>query len=160
VSGEINDCGMSSNMTIERKLGWTARVMVDGIGQGKVLILPEPLSLWGGLDPQTGQIIDERHPSLGQNVTEKVLLLPVGRGSSSASSILLESVRVGTAPAAIVTAEPDGILALGAIVSRTLYDKAPPVVVLAAGDYGEVIKFVEAHPDILLRVAGELVEVI
>ena len=160
MSGEINDCGMSSNMTIERKLGWTARVMVDGIGQGKVLILPEPLSLWGGLDPQTGQIIDERHPSLGQNVTEKVLLLPVGRGSSSASSILLESVRVGTAPAAIITAAPDGILALGAIVSRTLYDKAPPVVVLAASDYGEVIKLVEDHPDILLRVAGELVEVI
>jgi len=160
VSGEISDYGMSYKMTIERKLGWTARVMVDGIGQGKALVLPEPLSLWGGLDPQTGQIIDQRHPSLGQNVTEKVLLLPAGRGSSSASSILLESVRVGTAPAAIITAEPDGILTLGAIVARTLYDKAPPVVVLAAGDYGEVIKLVQDHPGTRLRVAGGLVEVI
>lgn len=147
-------------MTTESKPSWTARVMVNGIGQGKALVLPEPLSLWGGLDPQTGQIIDERHPSLGQNVTEKVLLLPVGRGSSSASSILLEAVRVGTAPAAIITAAPDGILTLGAIVSRTLYGKAPPIVVLATVDYGSVIKIVENHPDTRLRVADGLVEVI
>jgi hypothetical protein len=134
--------------------------MVDGTGQGQALVLPKPLSLWGGLDPQTGQIIDERHPSLGQNVTGKVLLLPVGRGSSSASSILLESVRVGTAPAAIVTAEPDGILALGAIVSRTLYNKTLPVVVLDHVDYRSVSQLVGNHPDIKLRVADGFIEVI
>lgn len=147
-------------MKIDEKPGWTARVMVDGTGQGQAMVLPEPLSLWGGLDPQTGQIIDERHPSLGQNVTGKVLLLPGGRGSSSASSILLESIRVGTAPAAIITAEPDGILALGAIVSRTLYDKAPPVVVLDSVDYGLVSQLIEKRPDIRLRVADGFVQVV
>lgn len=147
-------------MKNDEKPGWTARVMVDGDGQGQAMVLPEPLSLWGGLDPQTGQIIDQRHPSLGQNVTGKVLLLPSGRGSSSASSILLESVRLGTAPAAIITSEPDGILALGAIVSRTLYDKAPPVVVLDHAVYGLVSQLVRNHPDIKLRVAEGLVEVI
>jgi predicted aconitase with swiveling domain len=147
-------------MKIDEKPGWTAKVMVDGAGQGQALVLPEPLSLWGGLDPQTGQIIDERHPSLGQNVTGKVLLLPAGRGSSSASSILLESVRVGTAPAAIITAEPDGILALGAIVSRTLYNRAPPVVVLDPAEYGSVSRLVGNHPNIRLRVTDGFIEVI
>lgn len=147
-------------MQMNEKHVWTARVMVAGIGQGRVMVLTEPLSLWGGLDPQSGQIIDERHPSLGQNVTGKVILLPGGRGSSSASSILLESVRVGTAPAAIVTAEPDGILTLGAIVSRTLYDKGPPVVVLDPSDFEAVSRWVGERLDIRLRVGDGVVEVI
>jgi len=134
--------------------------MVAGHGQGKAMVLSESLSLWGGLDPRTGKIIDERHPALGQSVSGKVLLLPSGRGSSSASSILLESVRVGTAPAAIITAEPDDILTLGAIVSRTLYDKGPPVLVLAPDDYASASQFVEDNPDILLRIVDGSVQVI
>ncbi|MDX1415522.1 MAG: DUF126 domain-containing protein [Candidatus Promineifilaceae bacterium] len=115
-----------------------AHVLVTGTGQGPALILPEPLSLWGGLDPDTGEIIDRRHPSSGQNVKDRVLVLPCGRGSSSASSILLEAVRQGTAPKAIITAEPDAILALGATVSREMYEEAPPVVVLRTADYEQL----------------------
>ena len=139
---------------------WSARALVDGDGKGRALVLGEPLSLWGGLDPQTGNVIDERHPSLGENVMGKVLLLPIGRGSSSASSILLESVRAGTAPAAIITAEADGILALGAIVARTLYDAGPPVVVLAAQDYAEVVSLALTNLALSLRVSDNLVEVV
>lgn len=117
------------------KLKKQTRVLVGGEAEGEAIVLPEPLSFWGGLDPQTGTIIDQRHPSLGQNVTGRVLVLPIGRGSSSASSILLEAVRVGMAPAAIVTAEPDPILALGAAVAREMYANSPPVVVLAKPDY-------------------------
>ena len=93
-------------------------------------MLAEPLSLWGGLDPETGEIIDRRHPQSGQIVTGRVLLMPRGRGSSSASSILLEAVKAGTAPAAIVLAENDPMLALGAVVARELYGDALPVVVV------------------------------
>lgn len=108
-----------------------ARVLIPGTAAGPALVLDEPLSLWGGLDPETGDIIDQRHPQWKANVTSKVLVMPVGKGSSSASSILLESVRLGTAPAAIVLAEPDAILALGSAVARELYGAAPPVVVNA-----------------------------
>lgn len=94
-----------------------------------MLRLDEPLSLWGGLDPASGTIIDRRHPQCGQRVGKRMLTLTCGRGSSSASSVLLESVRRGTAPAAILLAETDGILALGAAVARELYGTAPPVVV-------------------------------
>ncbi len=104
-------------------------VLVAGDAVGETLVLDEPLSLWGGLDPETGTIIDQRHPQHGANMRGKVLVMPAGKGSSSASSILLEAVRLGTAPAAIVLAEPDAILALGAAVARELYDRTVPVVV-------------------------------
>ena len=117
------------------KVALQAQVLVGGEAEGEALVLPEPLSFWGGLDPQSGDIIDQRHPSLSQNVTGRVLVLPIGRGSSSASSILLEAVRVGKAPAAIITAEPDAILALGTAVAREMYTDAPPVMVLPKPDY-------------------------
>jgi predicted aconitase with swiveling domain len=115
-----------------------AQCLVAGAGQGEALVLAEPLSLWGGLNPETGEIIDQRHPQRGERVTGRVLVLPCGRGSSSASSILLEAVRLGTAPAAIITNEPDGILALGAVVARELYGQSPPVLVLTAAAYAHL----------------------
>ena len=115
-----------------------ARVLVGGEATGEALVLAEPLSLWGGLNPETGEIIDRRHPQAGQFVTNRVLVLPSGRGSSSASSILLEAVKQGTAPAAIITSETDGILALGAAVAREMYDRSPPVLVLSGDDYAQI----------------------
>lgn len=104
-------------------------MLVAGEAAGDALVLDEPLSMWGGLDPKTGEIIDRRHPQSGSVVTGRVLVMPVGRGSSSASSVLAEAIRLGTAPAAIVLAEPDGIIAVGAIVAREMYGRAMPVVV-------------------------------
>ena len=121
---------------IERS--FKGRVLVPGEGVGIALVLTEPLSLWGGLDPETGVIIDQRHPNLGDNAHGRVLVLPAGRGSSSASSILLEAVRLDKAPAAIITAEIDAILALGGAVAREMYDRAPPVIVLPRPDYDQL----------------------
>lgn len=112
--------------------------VVAGTGRGDALILSEPLSLWGGLDPSTGEIIDRRHPNCGQNVAGRVLLIPGSRGSSSASSILLEAVRTGCAPVAIITRERDGILALGSAVAQELYGNAPPMVVLDDMNYRKI----------------------
>jgi len=108
---------------------WT---LVSGEAEGEVLTLDEPLSFWGGLDPATGRIVDVHHPQRGEQVTDKVLVMPSGRGSSSSSSVLAEAIRAGTAPAAIVLREPDPILALGAIVARELYGRAMPVAVADA----------------------------
>jgi predicted aconitase with swiveling domain len=63
-----------------------------------------------------------------------VLVMPGGRGSSSSSSVLAESIRAGTAPKAIVLVEPDPIIALGAIVARELYGASIPIVVLEMND--------------------------
>ena len=120
------------------RIQFQAKVLVAGKATGEALLLAEPLSLWGGLNPKTGEIIDQRHPNVGETVAGRVLLLPAGRGSSSASSILLEAVKQGTAPAAIITLETDGILALGAAVAREMYDQTPPVLVLSAKEYTQI----------------------
>ena len=86
------------------------RTLVAGTAEGPALVLHEPLSLWGGLDPGTGEIVEVRHPQRGANVAGRVLVMPSGRGSSSSSSVLAEAIRAGTAPAAIVLGEADPIL--------------------------------------------------
>lgn len=106
------------------------RALVPGPAEGIALVLSEPLSFWGGVDPADGTIIDRHHPQAGQSVRGNVLVMPSGRGSSSSSSVLAETIRAGTGPVAIVLAEPDGILALGALVASKLYGRTTPVLVV------------------------------
>lgn len=98
-----------------------ADILMHGPGaSGEALVLSAPISFWGGVDPATGNIIDARHPDRGRNITGKVLAMPGTIGSSSASAVLLELVRTGRAPAAIILHEPDAILLLGLIVAREM----------------------------------------
>lgn len=110
------------------------RALSGGSATGTALVLDEPLSLWGGLDPATGRIIDARHPQRGSTVTGRILVMAGVRGSSSSSSVLAESARAGTAPAAILLGEPDLILAVGAAVAEELYGVRVPLVLLSRGD--------------------------
>ncbi|WP_027050960.1 aconitase X swivel domain-containing protein [Mesorhizobium erdmanii] len=100
-----------------------------GEADGLALVFSQPLSFWGGIDAETGEIIDHSHPGLGQSVTGRILVMPSGRGSSSSSSVLAEAIRRGTAPAGILLERPDPILAVGAIVAEFLYDIHMPLVV-------------------------------
>lgn len=100
-----------------------------GEADGLALVLTQPLSFWGGIDAETGEIIDHSHPALGQNVAGKILVMPSGRGSSSSSSVLAEAIRRGTAPAGVLLLRPDPILAVGAIVAEFLYAIHMPLVV-------------------------------
>ena len=106
------------------------RVLLAGEAAGSALVLEAPLSLWGGMDPRTGRISDHHHPQLGETMTGKILVMPSGRGSSSSSSVLAEAVRLGTAPLAILLAEPDEILVIGALVAEYLYGRTCPILVL------------------------------
>lgn len=111
--------------------------LVAGTAAGVPLVLDEPLSFWGGVDPATGEITDRAHPQSGLRITGRILVMPGGRGSSSASSVLAECIRAGTAPAGIILEEPDPLLALGALVAAELYpDRICPVAV--ADDYRTV----------------------
>lgn len=97
----------------------------------RALVLDEPLSLWGGMDPSTGELIDAHHPQRGVSLAGRVVVMRSGRGSSSSASVLAEAVRAGTAPAAILLGEPDLILSIGAAVAEELYGVRVPVVVLS-----------------------------
>lgn len=117
------------------KLRLQGEVLVAGTAVAPIHRLKEPLSLWGGLDPETGIITDQRHPNAGECVTGRIMTLSSGRGSSSASSILLEAVRQKKGPAAIIMMERDGILTLGAAVAKEMYDEAPAVLLLSGDDF-------------------------
>lgn len=106
-----------------------ANAIISGNAEGAALVIAQPLSFWGGIDVATGRIIDANHPNRGETVTGRVLVMPGGRGSSSSSSVLAEAIRRGTAPAGIILARPDAILAVGAIVADMLYAMRMPLVV-------------------------------
>ena len=106
--------------------------LLPGEATGTALVLDEPLSMWGGLDPESGTVIDRRHPQAGATVSGLVLVLPFGRGSSSSSSVLAEAIRLSTAPVAIVMAEADDIILLGALAAEELYGISCPIVVVDA----------------------------
>ncbi len=114
------------------------RPVVAGAATGEAVVSAQPISLWGGLDAKTGEVIDRRHDCSGRVVTGKVFVFPWGKGSSTGSAILLESVRLGKAPAAIVTRATDPIAALGSIIADELYGKPLPLVVLGADDFGSI----------------------
>ncbi len=114
------------------------RAIVPGSAEGTALVSKEPLSFWGGVCPRTGEIIDRRHELSGANVTGKVFVLPAGRGSSTSSATLMQSIKAGVAPAAIISLSFDPILALGSIVSDELYGRSVPIVILAQEDFSSI----------------------
>lgn len=107
----------------------TYRVLVPGLASGELQILDEPLSFWGGFDVETGQVIDQKHPQIGVELSRCIVGMPHGRGSSSSSSVLAEALRRGTAPAGFILEESDPILVIGALVAGRLYQASCPVVV-------------------------------
>ena len=116
----------------------SGKPIIPGDAEGVALVSHEPLSFWGGLDAHTGEIIDRRHPRSGAVVTGRVFVFPGGKGSSTGSAVLLESIRSGTAPAAIINLRTDPILALGAIVADELYHRSLPIVVLKEEDFHSI----------------------
>jgi predicted aconitase with swiveling domain len=104
-----------------------AEILVPGgPADGRALVLDQPISFWGGVDPKSGRIADIRHPQHEETIAGRVLFLPGTIGSSSASAVLMELVHNGHAPAAIVLNEPDAILLLGLIVAREMNWPTPP----------------------------------
>ena len=106
------------------------RTLIAGEANGEILELDEPLSFWGGFESETGTIIDQAHPQVGQSLVGKIVIMTVGRGSSSASSVLAEAIRDGTAPAALILQESDEIIVLGAIVADEIYQTVMPILLV------------------------------
>ncbi len=114
------------------------QVVIAGRAEGEALVASEPLSFWGGYDYHTGEIIDRRHPLSGQIAAGRVLCLPFTRGSSTTTAVLLEAVKAGTAPAAIITTGVDTFFALASIVADAMYGRPVPLIALSADDFAQL----------------------
>ncbi len=95
----------------------SGRVIKAGKAEGVALVSPEPIGFLGGVDPETGVVIEPGHPLAGQCVAGRVLVFPTGKGSTVGSYTLYRMARGGTAPAAILNAESEAIVAVGAIIA-------------------------------------------
>jgi predicted aconitase with swiveling domain len=102
--------------------------VTEGKGAGPALVTKQMFGFWGGVDPSTGTIIDQRHELYGQSIKGKVFVFPEGRGSTVGAAVILELVRCGNAPAAIVNRKTEGILASGGILADKFYSVVLPIV--------------------------------
>lgn len=135
-----------------------ATLLVANDSRGEVLVCQEGLSFWGGVDPDTGMIIDAHHPNHGANLAGRFVLMPTSRGSCSGSGVLLQLARNGQAPAALVFREAEDILTLGAIISARLFDRPIAVLRLPSARYGELARATEAEiKDDVLHFSGQAV---
>ena len=115
------------------------RVIVAGEAAGEALVTLDALSFWGGYDFHTGEIIDRHHPLAGVRAGGRILAVPFSKGSSTTTAALLEAVRAGTAPAAILTTGADAFFALASIVADVMYGKPFPVVALEPDDFASLV---------------------
>jgi len=94
------------------------RIISKGIGEGEALTTAQPISFYGGVDPNTGEIIEKGHELQGKNVKGKILVFPNGKGSTVGSYTLYRMKKNGMAPAGIINKECETIVAVGAIISE------------------------------------------
>ncbi len=92
------------------------RIIKAGCAAGQALVSPQPIGFLGGVDPETGLVIEPGHALEGLNVAGKILVFPTGKGSTVGSYTLYRMAKAGTAPAAIINAESEAIVAVGAII--------------------------------------------
>src|SRR6266508_1014221 len=123
------------------------RPIVEGTAEGDALVTNEALSFWGGYDFHTGDIIDQHHPLAGVRAAGRILAVPFSKGSSTTTAVLLEAVRAGTAPAAILTTGVDSFFALASIVADVMYGKSFPVIALKPADFASLASGVRLRVD-------------
>jgi uncharacterized protein len=117
---------------------FSGRVIKAGVAEGPVLVSREPIGFLGGVDGATGIVTEHGHPLEGQNVAGKVLVFPTGKGSTVGSYVLYELAANGLAPVAIINAESEPIVAVGAIISDIPMVDRIPIEEIGAGDWVRV----------------------
>jgi phosphomecalonate degydratase small subunit len=94
------------------------RTIYPGTAQGEALVTTQAISFFGGVDPETGVVVERGHELEGQCISGKVLVFPTGKGSTVGSYTLYRLKHNGHAPLAILNAECETIIAVGCIISE------------------------------------------
>lgn len=97
---------------------YQGRAIYQGCTEGEALVTHMGISFFGGVDPDTGVVVERGHELEGQSISGKVLVFPTGKGSTVGSYTLYRLKRNGKAPIAIVNAECETITAVGCIIAE------------------------------------------
>ncbi|MBX7236651.1 MAG: DUF126 domain-containing protein [Caldilineales bacterium] len=93
------------------------RVIRAGRAEGPALVSPAAIGFLGGVDPDSGVVLDPGHPLQGQSIAGKILVFPHGKGSTVGSYTILRLARAGAAPLAMINSNSEAITAVGAIIA-------------------------------------------
>lgn len=110
------------------------RIIYKGKAQGEALVTSMPISFYGGVDPNTGVVMEKGHELLGISVKDKILVFPQGKGSTVGSYTLYRLKKNGVAPAAMINKETETIVAVGAIISEIPFVDKVDVSRIKTGD--------------------------
>ena len=114
--GSIEECvAGGGDWEMEQLKG---RIIYKGKAEGEALVTSQPISFYGGVDPNTGVVIEKGHELQGQSVKGKILVFPTGKGSTVGSYTLYRMKKNGTAPAGMINRECETVVAVGAIISE------------------------------------------
>ena len=94
------------------------RIISKGIAKGEALTTTQPISFYGGVDPETSEILEKGHELQGKRIKGKILVFPTGKGSTVGSYTLYRLKKGGVAPAGIINRECETVVAVGAIISE------------------------------------------
>lgn len=94
------------------------RKIYQGRAEGPALVSTMGISFFGGVDPDTGIVVEKGHQLEGQSISRRVLVFPTGKGSTVGSYTLYRLKLAGLAPAAIINAECETITAVGCIIAE------------------------------------------
>lgn len=110
------------------------RKIFPGQAQGDALVSKMGISFYGGVDPDTGIVVEAGHDLEGQSIAGKILVFPTGKGSTVGSYVLYRLKKNGHAPAAIINADCETITAVGCIISEIPCVDQIDITALQSGD--------------------------
>jgi predicted aconitase with swiveling domain len=123
---------------VEMKIVLKGRKVISGTVQGEAVVTTQPISFLGGVDPNTGQVVEKGHEVEGQSITGKIFVFPHGKGSTAGPYIIYAMTKRETAPLAMINVTAEPIIAVGAAMGNIpLVDKLDrnPLEVIATGDH-------------------------
>lgn len=94
------------------------RKIASGIAEGEALVTGQAITFLGGVDPDTGIVIESGHEIEGQSVKDKILIFPRGKGSTVGVYTIYGMKKRGTAPAGMINIKSEQVIATGAIISE------------------------------------------
>jgi predicted aconitase with swiveling domain len=96
----------------------TGRKIFKGKTEGEALVTKDSISFYGGVDPETGTVVEKGHELEGQSINDKVLVFPTGKGSTVGSYVIYQMAKTGKGPKALILNDCEAIVAVGTIIAE------------------------------------------
>jgi len=116
----------------------SAQPVVKGNAKGSLVVSQQPFSFFGGFDFNSGLVVDPRSDVYQKNLKNKIFAYPGGKGSSSTAGVILEALKQGVAPQAIINVDAEKILAVGAIVAEVIFNWSIPIISVSKEDFARL----------------------